>query len=148
MNVRKIISTLLTIVALSTTSVLAGDGTLALTVEVFGATPGEGQIVFTLFDSKQTFLKQPFATRSVPVNGEGRAFSRFKGLDVGTYALSVYHDADANGELNTNLFGIPTELVGFSNQARGLLGPPSFEKASFPLSENHSLEIRLGKAKD
>jgi len=46
------------------------------------------------------------------------------------------------------LFGILTELVGFSYQARSLIGPPSFKKASFPVSDDQSIEIRLGKAQD
>ena len=37
-----------------------------------------------------------------------------------------------NGKLDTNRFGFPTEGYGFSNDARELLGPPSFSAASFP----------------
>ena len=57
--------------------------------------------------------------------------------------MSVYYDKDSDGKLNTGLFGIPTELVGFSNQARSLFGPPSFKKASFPISNDHSIDIRF-----
>jgi uncharacterized protein (DUF2141 family) len=49
----------------------------------------------------------------------------------GVYALVVIHDEDSNGKLNTNWLGIPTEGYGFSNNAKGLLGPPKFPAASF-----------------
>jgi uncharacterized protein (DUF2141 family) len=68
-------------------------------------------------------------------------------LKSGVYAISVVYDRDGNGELNTGLMGIPTELVGFSNNARGLFGPPSFNKAKVKLVESGMLEIKLKKAK-
>ena len=45
--------------------------------------------------------------------------------------MAVIHDANMNGKLDTNLLGIPTEGYGFSNDARGLLGAPSFSAAGF-----------------
>ena len=36
-----------------------------------------------------------------------------------------------NGKLETNLLGIPTEGYGFSNDAKALIGAPSFAAASF-----------------
>ena len=38
-----------------------------------------------------------------------------------------------NEKLDTNFFGIPKEQFGFSNNAKGRFGPPSFESASFEL---------------
>ena len=62
--------------------------------------------------------------------------------------MSVIYDKDLNGKLNTGLLGIPTELVGMSNNAKGTLGPLSFKEASFPLSRPLDVDIVLGKAKD
>jgi uncharacterized protein (DUF2141 family) len=36
-----------------------------------------------------------------------------------------------NGKLDTNRLGIPREGYGFSNDAKGWLGPPSFSATSF-----------------
>jgi uncharacterized protein (DUF2141 family) len=55
----------------------------------------------------------------------------FEGIPPGTYALAVIHDENMNGKLDTNLLGIPTEGYGFSNDAKALLGAPSFSAASF-----------------
>ena len=51
-------------------------------------------------------------------------------LAPGRYALFAMHDANGNGDLDRNLFGIPTESYGFSNGATGTVGPPSFDAAA------------------
>ena len=45
----------------------------------------------------------------------------------------MFHDADGDGELGTNILGIPNEGYGFSNGARGLIGPPSFDAAAITM---------------
>ena len=55
---------------------------------------------------------------------------RFPDLLPGDYAVAAFHDADDDGELNTHIVGAPTEGYGFSNGARGFMGPPSFEAAA------------------
>jgi uncharacterized protein (DUF2141 family) len=37
-----------------------------------------------------------------------------------------------NGKLDTNWVGIATEGYGFSNDAKAMLGPPSFSSTSLP----------------
>jgi uncharacterized protein (DUF2141 family) len=70
--------------------------------------------------------------RLVQVKAEGSVV-RIVLNDVapGTYAIKAFHDVDRNGKLDTNLMGIPKEPYGFSNDAMGTFGPPSFEQASF-----------------
>jgi uncharacterized protein (DUF2141 family) len=51
-------------------------------------------------------------------------------------AIAVFQDIDGNGRLSKNQFGIPTEPYGFSNNARGLLGPPSFSQAVFTIGND------------
>lgn len=60
--------------------------------------------------------------------------------------MKAYHDANRNGQLDKGAFGIPTEAYGFSCNARGRLGPPGFEAASFSFGpEGLCLEIRLAR---
>ncbi len=54
-------------------------------------------------------------------------------LPYGEYAIKVYHDENSNDELDTMLFGIPSEGYGFSNNARGSMGPPEYEQVVFIL---------------
>ena len=44
----------------------------------------------------------------------------------GTYALAVYHDANANRHIDRSGIGLPEEGYGFSNNAPALFGLPSF----------------------
>jgi len=46
-------------------------------------------------------------------------------------SIGAIHDENMNGKLDTNWAGVPTEGYGFSNNAKGVLGAPSFEAASF-----------------
>ena len=54
----------------------------------------------------------------------------FADLAPGDYAAAAFHDEDADGELDTNALGLPTEGYGFSNDARGMMGPPGFDAAA------------------
>ena len=60
----------------------------------------------------------------------------FPNLPSGTYAVSAFHDTNGDEELNTTIFGIPTEAYAFSNDARGIFGPPSFASAAFAVTED------------
>ena len=62
---------------------------------------------------------------------EGIAELIFEGLKPGIYAISFYHDENGNGAFDKGFLGIPMEPYGFSNDARGLMGPPSFLSSAF-----------------
>ena len=55
----------------------------------------------------------------------------FWNIPYGEYAIKVYHDANNDDKLNKNFLGMPTEEYGFSNNARGSFGPPSWDDAKF-----------------
>jgi uncharacterized protein (DUF2141 family) len=67
-----------------------------------------------------------------------------KGLPPGSYALAAYHDRNNNGKLDSNRLGMPLEPYAFSNNARGILGPPSFGDARFQIvGPQTQIEVRL-----
>ena len=119
-----------------------------LTVVVSGASPSAGQALGSLFDSEETYLKAPSDELVVAIDEGGQATLTFDGLSEGTYAVSVIYDRDSDGELDTNFLGIPKELIAMSNNAKGRLGPPSFEKTRFDVRADTTIEIRFAKAKD
>jgi uncharacterized protein (DUF2141 family) len=63
-------------------------------------------------------------------------------LPPGRYAAQVYLDENRNGKVDRGLFGIPKEGIGFSNDAKIVLGPPKFADAAFAF-EGESQAIRL-----
>ena len=54
-------------------------------------------------------------------------------LPAGQYAVGIFHDVNLNNKMDNNFLGLPKEQYGFSNNARALFGPPSFEDAAFDL---------------
>lgn len=105
-----------------------------LSLNVVGVDANSGQLMIALYDNPEAYAGgEP--TRSVRVPARGATVAvQFEGLAAGRYAIRMFHDVNGNGELDKNLFGIPTEPVGFSNRARANLGPPGFAAASFDLS--------------
>lgn len=57
------------------------------------------------------------------------------GLPRGKYAVAAYVDSNRNGRQDRNFLGVPTEIYGFSNDARGKFGPPDFIAAAFELGD-------------
>ncbi len=49
---------------------------------------------------------------------------------------TVYHDVDGDGELDTNFLGAPRGPLGLSRDARGRMGPPSFDAAAISIEED------------
>ena len=74
--------------------------------------------------------------------GTGTATYTFE-LPNGTYAIGIFIDANYNNEMDRNFFGVPKEQYGFSNDAKGSFGPPSFKDASFTVSGDMKLDINL-----
>lgn len=56
-------------------------------------------------------------------------------LPPGKYAVAAYVDNNKNGKHDKNFMGVPKEDYGFSNDARGLFGPPDFGAAEFEIGE-------------
>ncbi len=64
-------------------------------------------------------------------------------LPPGTYGIRVMHDENDNGEMDSNLVGMPTESWGFSNNAMGNFGPPSWQDVQFELTDQAEQVINL-----
>ena len=76
------------------------------------------------------WLKRPLRSAVGKIQG-GSAICRFQRVPRGTFGASAFHDENANGKLDTNFIGLPTEEYCASRNARGTFGPPSFDDAKF-----------------
>jgi len=106
----------------------------SLEIHVDNIKSKKGSIQFGLFNSEADFLKNPIEKRVIKSTGTGITVV-FENLQPGDYALSVIHDENENGELDSNAFGIPKEGFAFGNNALGSFGPPSFEKATIKVGD-------------
>jgi uncharacterized protein (DUF2141 family) len=104
-----------------------------------------GTVDCALFDSSSGFptdtMRSAMRLTAMKVP-ERTARCDFEDLPAGKYALVVLHDENMNGRIDYNWLGIPREGYGFSNDARGTLGAPSFEKAAF-VYDGKTLELSV-----
>lgn len=94
----------------------------------------QGVIRVGLFSTEENFLKKAIDGRVVKADNQSVAVV-FENLKPGDYAVSVIHDENENGDLDSNFLGMPTEGFGFGNNAMGTFGPPSFEKAKITVRD-------------
>ena len=84
----------------------------------------QGTIGFGAFVSQAAFDAQEFISGVRVPASAGPMILILRDLAPGTYGIVGYHDVNANGQLDQNIFGIPTEPFGFANNpALGLSGP-------------------------
>lgn len=116
----------------------------SVTVHISEVNEVQGYMMIAVYDSAEHFLsKELVAGAKVEVSTETVVYE-FPDLPFGKYAISVYHDVDSDGRLDTNFIGIPKEPYGFSNNDMGLFGAPSYDRAVFLLQEkNHNIQITL-----
>jgi uncharacterized protein (DUF2141 family) len=105
-------------------------------VEIGGLRNDKGQVFCALYSSPDGFPKnsEKAVARIKSAILDKQAVCEFSGMASGTYAVSVFHDENSNGKLDTNFMGIPREGVGASNGAKGHFGPPKFDAAAFHFS--------------
>ena len=131
------VNTIATIVLASSAFSLAATANSAdLEVSIEGLRSAEGQARVALHQRvpSTSFPDEDGAvakiSRAADPNGVRVVFT---GLSAGDYAVAAFHDADGDGELDQNILRIPTEGYGFSNGARGFMGPPSFDDAALTI---------------
>lgn len=114
-----------------------------LTVIIDGLENSQGSVRIALSDTEDNYYDYANPTQGVSASiVRGIAEWRFHNLSFGSYAIKAFHDENGDGELDTNFLGIPVENYGFSNNASGLFGPPSWEAASFRF-DTDTLTIRI-----
>lgn len=135
-------------------SVEAGE----LRITVDGIRSPHGTVLIGLYDSpasfgkaveasaKEGFLIDPdrFAAVALRANAALKSAVVFSNLGPGRYAAVAFHDENGNGKLDKNFLGVPTEPYGFSKNAQGFLGPPTFDAAAMALGDgNQAVRIAL-----
>ena len=133
---------------ISTSMVYGKTESGCLTVKIDGLSNNEGVVRIALFDSQKTFSDHRYG-----INGavkydslkieDKKASWTLKELPYGTYAIRTFHDQDKSGKFKVNRLGIPKYEYGFSNDARALFGPPSFDKAKFEFRADKVIKITM-----
>ena len=128
-------------IALMLMTAAASAATLTVTVSNCDSDQGCVSVALYNLDTRQQFGSGSgyYQGRQGNIHN-GTATVAFPDLPDGTYAVVAFHDLECRGVLPTNFWGIPQAKYGFSNNYGKR---PDFSLASFPVSGDMSLAIRL-----
>jgi len=119
-----------------------------LKVVFTGLTHNVGKVRIALINTRagyQDEQKCGFRLAEVEVK-KLRAEHTFSDVPLGTYSIKAYHDQNGDKKLNKSFFGQPLEPYGFSNNVRGMFGPPSYERTTFGFETDAAeISIKLSK---
>ncbi len=109
------------------------DSATTLTVQVSGMNSARGEMAITVYgaDAKKFLAPKGKLLRVRPRTAAPTTQACFNLPGPGTYAVAVYHDANANQDFDRSVIGMPTEGFGFSNDAPTKFGLPAFEAVRF-----------------
>jgi uncharacterized protein (DUF2141 family) len=108
-----------------------------LTVNITGLNNNNGDVLIKLIDPNENIIKGLKATIT-----DKKCSVQLKDLPAGTYALSFFHDENQNGKLDMKSWGPPAEGYGFSNNARGMFGPPKLKDQLFELNSDLTITLK------
>ncbi|GLQ46718.1 hypothetical protein GCM10007862_17690 [Dyella lipolytica] len=109
-----------------------------ITVTVDGLRNANGTVRLELDGSEAAWNNKAKATAMGNVKAAVGAVSyTFSDIQPGTYGLGVYQDEDNSGKLRTNLFGIPKEGYGFSNNP-SVMRMPTFQEVQFTVAKQNT----------
>lgn len=114
-------------------------------LRVVGIGDDSGTVRVALFGSAEAFEANAYSARQQTDATPPVVELVFADLPPGRYAISCFHDRNANEKLDSSFVGMPTEPYGFSRNARGRFGPPAFDDMVFELGEGGAdveIEVR------
>ncbi len=109
---------------------------ISLVVTGFGSSKGKAMVLL-LDQNEKEISKQIISIQN------NQAVYTFNNLNLGKYAIKVFHDENSNQKLDTNIMGIPKEKWGVSNNIAAKFGPPNFKKMLFDVKSETKIQIRL-----
>lgn len=121
------------LIAFTPLAAQAGPAGGTLAVHFANVKAQSGNVMVAIYDEASWTGGKPVRVAMVPVTAAG-AELKVEGLAPGTYGIKVFLDADGDGKMGVNPFGMPTEQYGFSRDAMGNRGAPAWADASFAVT--------------
>jgi uncharacterized protein (DUF2141 family) len=105
-----------------------------LTVTVTDLRNHHGQLIYGVFTSADGFPTDSHKAvdwQVKPADADSVVFTAM--LPPGQYGASVLHDENNNGKIDKNLFGVPVEGYGVTNNPKPALRAATFDESRFNL---------------
>jgi uncharacterized protein (DUF2141 family) len=115
-------------------------------IEINGIIVNGGLVYVAVYSNENDYKAETTSIKFIlePVSS---TITRSFELPEGEYVVSVFQDSNNDGELNTGLFGMPSEPVGKTNyKLKG--APGGFNKLKAPVNRNSTkLIVNMGKVR-
>jgi uncharacterized protein (DUF2141 family) len=106
-----------------------------LTISIENLKSENGNLLIALYTDETGFLKDIYQVKTLAAS-KGEIEATFENLPQGVYAVTVIHDKNGNGKLDTNFLGLLKEPIGASNEIDGRFKEPDWHDAKFLLTGN------------
>jgi len=119
------------------------DLSAQLTTTITNIKEIKGNIEFGLYDDPEVFLSDTEQYKVLYIDVVSNTLIiTIDSLPEGNYAISLMHDLNSDGEMESNFFHIPQEPYGFSNNYHPRFSKPDFEDCQFYYN-GESLELTI-----
>lgn len=136
--------TAISITSLLLSSAFVSAKTVHFTIE--GVKSSKGKIYVQLFKGEENYQNNNAHISSIANARKGTVTITFNDLGVddldhdsedlnnNDYGIRYFHDENDNASMESNLFGMPTEGYGYSNNAKANYGPVKYAQIKFQLA--------------
>tara|TARA_Y100000588_G_C13530364_1_gene617492 strand:- start:44 stop:511 length:468 start_codon:yes stop_codon:yes gene_type:complete len=120
------------------------SATTEIILQVKGFENLDGNLAIAMSNTSEQFMSniESYKDTIIDVNSSDMTLV-IEDVIPGTYAISIFHDENENGELDVGAFNIPQEGFGFSNNPNIGFSQPDFNDCKFVLEEEQSLTIPI-----
>ncbi|MBL8939685.1 MAG: DUF2141 domain-containing protein [Archangium sp.] len=127
-----------------TPTITLEKGQSVLTVHVERVKTDKGPVLCDLFNAADGFPgASPIIGGSIRLEASAAPVCTWRELPAGSYAVSVIQDENANGSLDMNTFGVPTEGYGASNNVLPATSAPRFVDSALTLDGTAASELTV-----
>ena len=120
-------------------------GAKPLTIVIENLASINAPVFVSIYGTDNKFLSRKDQLKVFRFTPSGKTLTeQLTGIPHGTYAIATFQDLNGDGEIATNIFGIPTDPYGFSNNFKPKLKAPSFNDCSFEYDDHsHTVSIKM-----
>lgn len=134
---------LLLALGLGTSAGAEEEAKTVVRAEIRGLKNTKGKLYCSIYAKAEGWpSKSALHSQTQVIRGKDAVCS-FDGLKAGTYAVSVLHDENGNGEMDFGAFGSPAEGWASSNNVTHTFSGPDFEESSFVLKAGETKVLNL-----
>ncbi|HET8935974.1 MAG TPA: DUF2141 domain-containing protein [Polyangiales bacterium] len=112
-------------------------------VDIVGLHSDKGRVLVALYCGEAGFpgeIKKACASQ-VAYSKDRRVHLVFDKIPAGEFAVSMFHDENANSNLDRNFLGMPKEGWGTSRDAKASFGPPKYSDARVSLRAGERKQV-------